>query len=567
MNPITVKAVLFTILIFSSLLSFQTLKAQNIENLGKEKPIKISGGVSVNQMFFGAIGSPTRRNSYTYYLSGNLNFSLYGWSVPLSYMYSNQQSSFQQPFNQYSISPTYKWITAHIGYSSMTFSPYTLSGHQFLGAGVELNPGTVFKFSAMLGRLQKAIEYDTTNRSIQPTYRRMGYAFKAGVNLKVATIVISTFHSKDFANSLVHPVDTLQLYPEENLAFGVSSTVSFIPKLSLMVDYGSSYITRDTRSALETGNSLLTRYTSTEHFNAIKTGVKYAQPFFSMGITYERIDPGYRTHGSYYFNNDLENITGNISTNLINNKLNLGVNLGVQRDDLDHKKMSNMVRIVNSFNVGYVPTGKLNINASYSNFKSHTNVKSQFVAINQLTSYETLDTLNFTQISENTTTNVNYALASNENNRQYLSFNGVYQKASEYQAQVLTNSGAKFLNLNTGYNYTFVKSNTGLTTSLNFSSSNSLSLKSITIGPTFSIRKNFFNNKLRNSFTTSYNNSYSNGALISTIVNFRVNEAYTWMKKHNLNLCGAVIYRNVKMSENTLRYTEFTATLGYSYNF
>jgi len=39
-------------------------------------------------------------------------------SYSFSYIFSNQQSSFQQPFNQYGLHPTYKWITGHIGYAA-----------------------------------------------------------------------------------------------------------------------------------------------------------------------------------------------------------------------------------------------------------------------------------------------------------------------------------------------------------------------------------------------------------------------------------------------------------------
>ena len=59
----------------------------------------------------------------------------------------------------------------------MSFSPYTLSGHEFLGGGVELTPDKIpFKFSAMYGRLQKATEPDTL--SGDPSYKRMGGGFK-----------------------------------------------------------------------------------------------------------------------------------------------------------------------------------------------------------------------------------------------------------------------------------------------------------------------------------------------------------------------------------------------------
>jgi len=41
----------------------------------------------------------------------------------------------------------------------MTFSPYTLNGHQFRGAGVDLTPGKTFQISAMAGQHRKAVEF------------------------------------------------------------------------------------------------------------------------------------------------------------------------------------------------------------------------------------------------------------------------------------------------------------------------------------------------------------------------------------------------------------------------
>ncbi|HEU5293074.1 MAG TPA: hypothetical protein VFU05_20655 [Cyclobacteriaceae bacterium] len=65
---------------------------QNLETIGKEKPLSVSGGFSLNQIFYGVHGIESRRDPYSYYTSCNINFSLYGWSVPLSFSVSNQTS-------------------------------------------------------------------------------------------------------------------------------------------------------------------------------------------------------------------------------------------------------------------------------------------------------------------------------------------------------------------------------------------------------------------------------------------------------------------------------------------
>jgi hypothetical protein len=134
------KSLRFLTVVSLILLSVTSGFTQNIETIGKSKAVSVTGGVSLNQVAYAVRGIESRRDPYTYYASGNINFSLYGWSVPLSFAYSNHRTTFQQPFNQYSLNPTYKWITAHAGYTSMSFSPYTVSGHIFFGGGVDLAP-------------------------------------------------------------------------------------------------------------------------------------------------------------------------------------------------------------------------------------------------------------------------------------------------------------------------------------------------------------------------------------------------------------------------------------------
>lgn len=111
---------------------------------------------------------------------------------------------------------------------------------------------------------------------------------------------------------------------------------------------------------------------------------------------YERIDLEYRTLGAYYFNNDLENITVNTTTALFQGKVSLGLNVGLQKNNLDKEKISSMQRMVGSANIGYAASERLNLNASYSNFQTFTNIRPQFEQQNQLTPYQNLDTLNFT---------------------------------------------------------------------------------------------------------------------------------------------------------------------------
>ena len=69
--------------------------------------------------------------------------SIYGLSLPFSFNVSQYSESYEDPFTQFGISPSYKWAKLHLGYRSIQFSPFVFDGQNFLGAGVELNPGSI----------------------------------------------------------------------------------------------------------------------------------------------------------------------------------------------------------------------------------------------------------------------------------------------------------------------------------------------------------------------------------------------------------------------------------------
>jgi len=553
-------------------ISFVDVIGQDLDALGKEEPLKVSGGISASQVFYTADGIDTRRDPYSYFLSGNINLSYLGVSAPFSFTLSNQNRSFQQPFNQFGLHPTYKWATGHFGYASMNFSPYTLAGHVFRGAGVELIPGK-FHFSAMAGQLQRAVPVDTL-RNTTPAFERNGIGFKAGYRDGNDYAEFSLFRGKDDVGSLaVLPADN-SLLPEENLALGLSLGKKFLERFNVQLEYGSSAITRDIRE--EAGNPrspfssvgrLFTPRLSTSYYNAYKAGINYGGTTFSAGVAYERIDPGYRTHGAYFFNNDLENYTVNGSTTLINNTLNISGNIGFQNDNLDNTKLSTLKRFVGALNASYMPTKRLSFNASYSNFQSFTNIRSQFVDINQLTPFDNLDTLEFTQITQSINLGANYSLKSTQDQRQFLFINLSLQDAAEQQSQVEQNSGSQFYNISDSYALSFIPTNLNLSFSYNLNRNRASMMDLLTHGPTASASKALMDKKLRLTLSASYNTTSLEGSRQSTVTNVRSNATYVVAKKHNLGLSMIAVNRGNTSETGPASLTEYTGTLTYSYSF
>ncbi len=565
-----------SILLLVCLLCFQVkVFSQNLETIGKEKPIKITGGVSLTQIAYAASGIDSRRDPYSYFATGNLNVSLYGWSIPLSFSYSNQGVSFQQPFNQFSMHPTYKWITLHAGFTSMNFSPYTVGGHLFNGLGVDATPTSKLRISALYGRFLKAVQPDTTAGSkVQAAYDRYGYGMKIGYGDGKDFVEAIVFRAQDEQQSIRFIPEAQGILPQENLVLGLTAGKSLFKKILLRAEWATSAITRDTRAnttATENplGNmgGLFSPRISSSYYNALKANLTYQGNGYALGAGYERIDPQYRTLGSYFFNNDLENITVNAATALLQGKVNVAANVGTQRDNLDGSKSTTMRRVVTAINLAFAPSPKFNLALSYSSFQSFTNVRSQFVDINRLTQFDFLDTLNFTQISQNATVNSMYQLGNNKNKRQTVSLNLTAQDAADKQGQVTQNSGLRFYNFNSAYSLSITPRNLTLSLALNLSMSDGAMSQSRTFGPTGSLSKQFFNKKLRTTLSISQNESYANGLNTGSILNGRLSGNVSIKKKHNLNLSTVLVNRSSRQEGAAKSFTEFTATLGYAYSF
>ncbi|MEN1785526.1 MAG: hypothetical protein AAGF77_10335 [Bacteroidota bacterium] len=542
----------------------------NFDQLGKDQWLRYNGGVSLRGIYYEGAG---QRQPFTYYAQGNLNFNIAGlYNIPLSFTYSNQDFDFANPFNfnRLSLHPSYKWITAHIGDVNMTFSPYTLAGHQFTGLGFDVKPQGKWQISAMYGRLLRATEYNAEAPQALTAYERRGFGLKVGYDFEFMQLAAILFKATDDENSLQNPLPIeLGLAPKDNAVVSLESTFRLFGKADFRLEYALSGVTEDTRSTLANTNGgalswLLDNNGSTQYFQALNASFTYPAGNGSLGVGYERIDPNYRTFGAYFFNNDLENITLNATQSIFNNKVTVGMNAGLQRDNLDDSKTAQLQRIVSAFYATYAASEKLNVNGSYSNFQSFTNIRDQFDFINQVGDLDNVDTLNYRQISQNATLGFNLTTKKSESKNHQANLNLVYQTSDNQQDGETVEAGSTvFYNGVASYNWGFPKSdfNVALATNVSVTSVGDAS-NNLTWGPTLAVGKLFFEKQLRTNLSTSYNTASVDGVQQNTIFNVRLGGAYTWLQKHNFSLNLLALFR-----ESGTQNQDFTATLGYTYTF
>ncbi len=540
----------------------------------QSKPFKVSGQISASGVYFNS-NQNENRAPYTYFLQGALNINIYSFSIPISYSFSNQGEDlgYQLPFdfNRISLHPKYKWVTGHIGNVNMTFSPYTLNGHQFTGGGVDITPPGAFKVSAMAGRLLKATNDDDDPRTV-PAFNRMGYGIKTSYEKERYKIGVIGFYAKDDQNSIDSIPEAKGVLPQENLVVSVEGEVKLGKSFSLQAEYASTAISRDTRAQeidaeqASPISAIFNNRESTEYYNAVRTRFGYAFGRVSLGLGYERIDPGYETLGAYFFNNDFENITLDASNSFFKDRLSLAINIGYQRDDLDDLKANNTNRTVGSLNATLVVSDRLNVSGSYSNFSTFTNIKpNQFDEINDADLLdEQVEALDFRQLSQTATLTASYVLSNKKASRQNLIFNySLNDVVNEQGGIVRLGDASTFHNMNIGHTIDFSERNLNISTAINGTYNTIGRDEATTWGPTISVGKRYFKKTLNTRISAGYNSSNSATAK-TNVTNLRGAITYTLKEKHNFNLNAIQLFREGAANG---RLSEFTATLAYNYAF
>ena len=535
------------------------VSAQNVEEIlefRKKKPLKISGSISANATQFNSTPKQSRQ-SFTYQLSGSINMSLYElFHIPITFNLNNYGAKFSYPSlpNRLSLHPSYKWIRAHIGDVSMSFSPYTLNGHQFTGVGIELSPAR-WRASAMGGRLLRKVDIDASNPAIRPNYERWGYGVKAGYDGEKFSVGGTIFTARDKQRDISFDADALGIYPKGNIAIGVEGSLNVIKDLKLSLEYGLSIMQRDLRVKEKS------------YYHAFKADLAYSFLGNTIGIGYERISPDYETLGAYYFNNDYENATLNYSRNFFKDRLSLALSGGVQRDDLSNQKQERNKRFVGSANINFTPNDRFTASVSISSYQAHRNIKSSFDYINERTPYENLDTLRFTQLNNSIDMNLNWRLRNSETQSHSLSANASYQEAADKQGRyIMPGNLTRFMNLGANYAIDFTPLDFSVTAGINASNNYASRKNVLTIGPTLTGSKHLFKKALTTGLTLSFNQTQEAGRKLATIYNVRWHANYRFLKRHGLN--ASVAYQHRSLSEATLtNSSSLTSQISYSYSF
>jgi len=557
------KLVLFFLLV-ASIHAF----SQDISSISGQDPFRINGSLTAKLQFYNTDRDNPSRSPFMWYLQGNPVITLYGIVLPFSIRLSEQQRDFRQPFNQFGVSPYYKWAKLHLGYRSHNWSTYALAGHSITGAGLELTPGK-FQVGFATGRLLKPVRYLDNPENIKlqtPAYKRTGTALRLGYGSESNNLSLVILKARDDSTSLGTVPTEYRLTPDENLVVSFMTKQTIAKKYLFEVEVAQSLYTRDIRTAISdsTGgvmtkifSSLIANHESTTSSNAIRASAGYQSDLFSLMMRYQRVEPDFRSMGAYYFATDLSNITIEPSLKLMEKKLTLAGSVGTQIDNLKNDKNLRTRRTITSARVNWVPLPQYNLSAFFSNYGlaqesgllSIDTLRQSEVA--QATSqFGVTQSLNLTgeKLGHNLMVNFNYQKLNdrNENTSQYSEFSTKILSANYFITYMpfSINGSAAFL-------YTHFAQDTVVT---------------VAYGPSVGLGKSFLKNKLNASVYLSFINNKVQDEDTGTSGIYSFQLGYRPLKNHRFAL-KYNYSKNNRLATGYNSYYESKLDFDYTYTF
>lgn len=542
----------------------------NFDALGKggDNKLIVNGGFSGNAVYNSvqAINMPP----LSYFLAGNINFTYRNFNLPVSVNYSNRKFTYSQPFsfNYVTFRPSYRWASAEIGTCFMSFSPYSLSGHQFRGAGLTLTPNR-WHVNLMYGQLLRANKGNQTD--ILPTYARMGMGAKIAYHTDKYRIGASFFNAQDKAKSLANLPASMLPLPKQNLVIGLELSTTLFKLLELVGSYHSSALNQDVSQATtekspqkSLSGLFLGNPANFKSYSSYQASLNFRFPKANglIGLEYQRVDPDYITLGGYYFVNDFENYTLRYTQSFRYGKINFTGNAGIQQDDILRRNSSSQKRFVGMASLTATPSERFNWALSFSNFTSYAYIRTAFDDIRRLNPFEQLDTLNYRQINQNLSASASYTFSKSETVQQQITANASWMESANKQGGIVrTGQQSGFVNTDVMYVHQYTPKNRSIGIGLNSSLNSIGTQNSTSIGPILNFQKGFLKNQLVSNSALSYIYSKDSGfGIQSGALNIRGNATYTINKQNSV--AGNIGFTHVSGSGlETRRYISFT--IGY----
>lgn len=551
-----------TAIVMACAMGIVSVFAQNISQIAESDPLIITGSIGTNNTYYhSSVG-----NGYMSPLSNsvfaNLNINVYGFSIPFSLYFSNDNLNFNYPQFSFNLTPSYKNFTAHIGQSTIPFSNYILN-MSFNGVGLEYK-GRKFRASAFYGVLRRAINDNPEDLNPRkPQYKRYGWGFSTGYGNGANSIDIYFLRAYDSEGSL-NEVWREQVQSQENLLVGIKGCVSFKNRVSLSANLATSAFTADKNSPKVTAGEATrfdkvfeAKYTSQVRF-AGDASLSFNLPWLNASVSYKMIQPDYVSLGTYYTSNNYHSLGVNLSTTLFK-QIMLSGSFSGQSDNLSKQKQYTTK--------GYV------YNAMAAWNKGNVSLSAMYNGYLQAQSDGTLQVNDITEVHRilhSMSLMTNYSL-SRTNLDHTFSLSGNYTINKDLNKFSIGQSDVNTMALGASYMMNVKPWETSFTLALShqetkgFNSVYRSDVASLSTGRSFLKEKN-----LNVSATVSLNYNEVQHQSKSLSMGIDLSAGYTLKKYHTFSLTGSVSkYGDVNVTKTTsgLDATDVRISLNYLYTF
>lgn len=513
---------------------------------------KMNGSASLSNDFYSSSGIERRRPANVSKIILRANALLFNQiQLPFELYLTTEESRFQQPFNQFGVSPIITdWLTIHAGYFSSRISDFSFGDMRLLGGGAEITPGN-FRFKIFAGRSKKGIDADTANY-IPAVYKQNAFAASIGYGNEGDNFVnLNFFRAIDDINSI--KPDSSNPAGNENtvasLSFGLQPSKAISFKGEIGVSAFSSDILSRELDKLNFPGLIFTPRISSSLDGAAKLSISFS-PEHNWGIRTlaQWIGPGFQSLGYAQTMNDIMEFSFSPYARFLENRLNLRAQVGIRYNNLRNNRIAVTNRFTGSFGVNWQVSQEFGFDAQYNN--------------NQIQSSHINDTLKISNIFNSISLSPRYAFQWLEANNT-ASINYSFQKSSDNNS--LTSQTVKSETHSISAMHTLIFPSTwSFTTSVIYNSSDFGIISSQIINLTETIGKQFFENKLSSS--VSFGINYVKTTVDDNQFLIRLTASY------NLNKWGTVSFNLSNNTYNgthplTPNYNELYGGLQYNIGF
>lgn len=536
------------------------IHAQDLESISAKKPIKVSGGLGAQTVFYSSTRAQSVRKPFSYILNGNLNFTLFNVvSVPLSFTYSEQERSFAQPFNQLGFSPTYKGVTVHAGYRSLNWGEYSLAGFNFLLGGAEVQTEKL-RAGIVYGRINRATHPDTgLYKNLLPVLKRMGMSAKLGYGNKDNYLDVVFLKAWDVGDSVVASEQFGVVRPSENAVIDVVTHQKFAKYFTLKGELGfsatnlNSNATGSPQNVSGIYNSILNLNSSGQGGKAYTGSMQFAKKSVNAEVGVKAMDLNFKSYGGYFYNTNMMNAFARFGFGWLKNKARTQLNTQLMNDNLNGLKNVSTLRLMPGISTDFNFSQKFGLTLQYNLVNAHQKIENDSLQNSPLKN-------NLMDQNAHTISFIPRFIFRTEKVQQMIMIIETLQllKDNNSFTKQYSEMNTNFINIT--YSYTKLKSGLTFTGSVFNTQLKNYIVSFSSYGLNAGVNKSFKEGK----YNTGFNLSASTNKQ-GTVFNGTLQCSLRPWKKHIFSLYGGLINNQPKSGSGS--FTEMQGRFQYGFNF